>query len=470
MGVIGMVAGSIGADEAALRLMLSLMFGVQALHFVACTAVLYITLLVAGGTVGSVVFSFIFQMGYLIVGYVFSQTDGYDVNWSTPHCVLTLKLIGVAFDMFDGHKDKSELRPDQKDTALFSRPSLLEVAGHAFFPSAMIVGPQFSLRRYQLFTDGQIKYAADKNGEPDSIAPALVRLALGWAYILLHQALYTLVVPDEYFYSQAFQDLSFWSRMFWIGIWVKVVFMRYMAAWLIAEGGCIMIGLTYNGRDTKGKHLWDGLANVRIRIYENATKFQVYPSAFNVNTNAWVAKYVYKRLRFLGSRYASQFLTLMFLAVWHGYHLGYFVLFFMEFVIILWERKVEGALLQYPSFVSLCTETWLRFPVELVLRLYTVVFLGYSCIPFVAVVRRRWWPLFKSVYLCGHLFFLTWPLIVPAIHHVMRLCGVKRVRPQRAAEPDAANTVAAAAEAAEAAAPGPSAAPTPAAPEDKKEL
>ena len=39
-------------------------------------------------------------------GYVFSQTDGYDVNWSTPHCVLTLKLIGVAFDMFDGHKDK----------------------------------------------------------------------------------------------------------------------------------------------------------------------------------------------------------------------------------------------------------------------------------------------------------------------------------------------------------------------------
>ena len=32
-----------------------------------------------------------------------------------------------------------------------------------------------------------------------------MRLALGWAYILLHQALYTLLVPDEYFYSQAFQ-------------------------------------------------------------------------------------------------------------------------------------------------------------------------------------------------------------------------------------------------------------------------
>ena len=36
--------------------------------------------------------------------------------------------------------------------------------------------------------------------------------------------------------------MNFWGRMFWIGMWVKVVFMRYMAAWLIAEGGCIMIG------------------------------------------------------------------------------------------------------------------------------------------------------------------------------------------------------------------------------------
>ena len=53
-----------------------------------------------------------------------------------------------------------------------------------------------------------MSWQADKNGEPDSIEPALVRLALGWAYILLHQALYTLLVPDEYFYSQAFQVRS----------------------------------------------------------------------------------------------------------------------------------------------------------------------------------------------------------------------------------------------------------------------
>ena len=35
----------------------------------------------------------------------------------------------------------------------------------------------------------------------------------------------------------------------------------------------------------------------------------------------------------MGSRYASHFTTLMFLAIWHGYHLAYFVMFALEFAV-----------------------------------------------------------------------------------------------------------------------------------------
>jgi len=414
------------------------------IHPIICVAVLYLTLLTAGGTPGSVVFSFIFQMGYLIVGYVFSQTEVYDINWCTPHCVLTLRLIGVTYDMYDGHKDKSELRPDQKDTALTSRPSLLEIGGHAFFPASSVVGPQFSLRRYQQFTHGELKFKADEAGRPDSTRASALRLGVGALYMLLHQVLYIYLVPDEYFYGDAFTASSYFSKMFWIGIWVKVIFMRYMAAFMFAEAGCILMGITYNGTDKAGNHLWDGLANVRIRVYENATKFQVYPAGFNVNTNLWVAKYVFKRLRFLGSKEASQSLTLLFLAIWHGYHSGYFVVFFQEFIIIYWERKVMSALAQYPSFISLCCDTWLWYPLSVVLRLHTLIFLGYSCIPFVCVVRSRWWPILCSVYFSGTLLFFTSPVVVPGIHHAMKLCGVKRVRPERpaAAAPAASDGVA----------------------------
>ncbi len=44
-----------------------------------------------------------FNMTYLLVGYYYCiDPDGYTVNWLTAHCVLTLRLIGFAFDVNDG--------------------------------------------------------------------------------------------------------------------------------------------------------------------------------------------------------------------------------------------------------------------------------------------------------------------------------------------------------------------------------
>ena len=47
----------------------------------------------------------VFLQGYLVVGYYITTTsDEYVVKWTTPHCVLTLRLIGLAFDVYDGHQ------------------------------------------------------------------------------------------------------------------------------------------------------------------------------------------------------------------------------------------------------------------------------------------------------------------------------------------------------------------------------
>lgn len=50
-------------------------------------------------------------------------------------------------------------------------------------------------------------------------------------------------------------------------------------------------GLTYNGTDQKGNIRWDGCANVKLRVYEGATKFGHLIASFNINTNNWVAQY-----------------------------------------------------------------------------------------------------------------------------------------------------------------------------------
>ena len=37
--------------------------------------------------------SFILQ-SYLILGYIFCSSDSYDIKWTTPQCVMCLRLIG----------------------------------------------------------------------------------------------------------------------------------------------------------------------------------------------------------------------------------------------------------------------------------------------------------------------------------------------------------------------------------------
>ncbi|KAA0703141.1 Lysophospholipid acyltransferase 5 [Triplophysa tibetana] len=102
-----------------------------------------------GRTVTCVLSSFTFQMIYLLMGYYYTATDEYDIKWTMPHCVLTLKLIGLALDYYDGGKEPSQLSKDQKSAALSSPPSLLEVFGFSYFYGGFLVGPQFTLRNYQ---------------------------------------------------------------------------------------------------------------------------------------------------------------------------------------------------------------------------------------------------------------------------------------------------------------------------------
>ena len=44
-----------------------------------------------------------------------------------PGCVMCLRLIGFAFDRYDGIKKKEDRRPDQVENALEENPSLIEV-------------------------------------------------------------------------------------------------------------------------------------------------------------------------------------------------------------------------------------------------------------------------------------------------------------------------------------------------------
>jgi lysophospholipid acyltransferase 5 len=75
------------------------------IHGSICILVTFIVTRLFKGTLASTIFLFVFQLGYLVVGYFALNKDTYDISWTMPHCVMTLRLIGLAMDVHDGQKN-----------------------------------------------------------------------------------------------------------------------------------------------------------------------------------------------------------------------------------------------------------------------------------------------------------------------------------------------------------------------------
>ncbi|PIO65420.1 hypothetical protein TELCIR_12912 [Teladorsagia circumcincta] len=81
------------------------------------------------------------------------ESEGYDINWTTPFCVLTLRLTGLVMNVYDGvHYEK--LKSDQKREAIKEVPGLLEIAAYTFLYTGTFVGPQFTLAKFRSFVNG----------------------------------------------------------------------------------------------------------------------------------------------------------------------------------------------------------------------------------------------------------------------------------------------------------------------------
>uniref|UniRef100_T1J0V7 Lysophospholipid acyltransferase 5 n=1 Tax=Strigamia maritima TaxID=126957 RepID=T1J0V7_STRMM len=397
--ILGSLAASVGASEPALRLLISILLGYP-------LALLHRYTLFGKDAV------------YLLVGYYYTGTENYDITWSMPHCVLTLRLIGLTFDVYDGHRDESKLSPDQKKTALTKVPSLLEIASHTYFFGGFMVGPQFPMRRYIDFIDGSF---VNKNVDelPACLGAGFLRGGAGALYLLLYQVA-TIFLPDTFIVSDAYMLMPFYKRLLILGIWGKIQLYKYISCWLIAEGSCTLTGLTYNGKDDNGNNLWDGCANFKVRIYEGSTTFAELIQSFNINTNLWVAQYVFKRLKFLGIKLLSQAAALFFLAAWHGLHSGYYMCFFLEFTVMKFERDLTLIIERIPILCKFVHASAMKPIKWIFLKIFVVIFMGYCLVPFVFLKRYKWMQVYGSIYYIGHCIYIGWFILSPFVFKLLK--------------------------------------------------
>ncbi|CAG2101697.1 unnamed protein product [Medioppia subpectinata] len=358
---------------------------------------------------------------YLLVGCYATQIGSiYTIGWTLPQCVLTLRLIAITFDVFDGRRNDAianKLKDSDKqqdtepvlinaDTAVLRMPTLLEFLSHCYFPSTILVGPLISYRKYQSYIE------SNESRLSDCWQLAAGRLSLGLLYLGFY-VLGTHYWPQEYLLSDHFMASSFWWKVTAIAVVCKVGMTKYLATWLIAEGSCMVSGVSWTGQ-----HYY-GCANVHIWHFETTATFNGVIKSFNLTTNNFAAIYLFKRLKFLGNRTVSQALTLLFLAVWHGMCSGYFVTFLLEFMIIKMESEVLAKVAKrrqrWPLLDRLLDTLAVKALVFAVFRVYTIYLLGYSFMPFMHLQYPQWFDIYREVYFYGHVITIAWLFVAPFV-------------------------------------------------------
>jgi lysophospholipid acyltransferase 5 len=165
-------------------------------------------------------------------GYYKTSTENYDIKWTMAHCVMVLHLIGLTFDVADNIKNPEVL--GISDDRPVKIPNLLEVFAFAYFPPTVIIGPQFSFKRYSNFLDR--KFEGTQN-----MQHGMIRCGTGVCYLAMYQAL-TFIVPDGYFMSKNFDDSNFLWKMLLVSIWGHQTLYKYISCWILSEGAATCCG------------------------------------------------------------------------------------------------------------------------------------------------------------------------------------------------------------------------------------
>ncbi|CAG9138406.1 unnamed protein product, partial [Plutella xylostella] len=71
-------------------------FGPTLYHNMIPVVVIYLTSVFLGPGKINCIITFVFNMTYLLAGYIGTESEDYDITWTMPHCVLTLKLIALS--------------------------------------------------------------------------------------------------------------------------------------------------------------------------------------------------------------------------------------------------------------------------------------------------------------------------------------------------------------------------------------
>ncbi|VDM69957.1 unnamed protein product [Strongylus vulgaris] len=165
---------------------------------------------------------------------------------------------------------------------------------------------------------------------------------------------------------------------------------------------------------------WDGVRDIDVWKWELSRDFTDCVQSFNCGTNIWAKNHILRRLRWLDNKPAAQLATLAYLAIWHGYHLGYFLLFGLEFGCVSAQQQLYKLIDQTPGWAEFIAKPSVRPFIWLFGRITTLYSMGFAFLTFGLVKTRYWFGPVKSMYFLIYIiYFAIWPMLYHVLSTVL---------------------------------------------------
>ncbi|GMI58609.1 hypothetical protein ScalyP_jg10991 [Parmales sp. scaly parma] len=353
-----------------------------------------------------------FAVLYCVLGHLhrqFLNYLGWDLDFTGPQMVLTIKLCSLAYNLYDGEclrdpGNNSRAANKCKKYALHEVPSLVEYLGYTFCFSNILAGPAYEYSIYRDAVEGKL-LKNDKNA-PSSFLPTLKPFLVSlicMAMFVVGGAKFPILDPSDPQHNSppwVKAHLPFLKRYCYQ--WVALFFCRqkYYFAWKNAEGANNIWFAGYEGRDEDAKIIgWDHANNVDIVAFETAPNIKICSAAWNKKTSNWLTRYVYMRTG--GSLIATYSMS----AFWHGFYPGYYM-FFMSMPLLTACERVGRKKLS-PVFST--GGKW--SPWGIVTILTTSFLVEYFVMPFQVLAWEWGVEIWKSHYFFGHILCFGFLLV-----------------------------------------------------------
>lgn len=95
------------------------------------------------------------------------------------------------------------------------------------------------------------------------------------------------------------------------------------------------------------------------------------------------------------------------------------------------EKGLESIITKHELYQKVWSSNIGKYFLYVLLKTYTIVFMGWSLVPFDVKVFSRWWGIYSSLYFSGFLLFLPWAFVYkPALIALVKYVNMNRLKTQ----------------------------------------